>query len=114
MDKCLQNCKEDSYFSGPWIRKEEMKSQRNGSTIKTNVLPKMKDLKITNEELTAFSISSEEWNRLVEDEEKAEKIRQHLLGVKMEYDKINQECSARMPPPAVLEEINKKRTKNQG
>ncbi|GBC09625.1 hypothetical protein RclHR1_00900011 [Rhizophagus clarus] len=47
--------------------------------------------------ITHFGISPEEWNRLAEEDEEATKMRQNLSGIKIKYDKINQECTTRMP-----------------
>ncbi|GBB84822.1 hypothetical protein RclHR1_01140011 [Rhizophagus clarus] len=67
---------------------------RGSATRNTKeVLPKAKNLKVSEAKLTAFGISPEGWDRLVKEEAEVANVRKNLTDIQMEYDYINRTCA---------------------
>ncbi|GES91083.1 hypothetical protein RCL_jg25055.t1 [Rhizophagus clarus] len=79
MDQTVKDSAEDPEFIGPWIRKEELSKSNIYLGIGTKYV----------------CLTTEEWKKLQDEEEKAENIRKYLSGIEKEYVKINESTADR-------------------
>ncbi|GBB87045.1 hypothetical protein RclHR1_01350020 [Rhizophagus clarus] len=96
MEETLRSSSQEPGFAGPWITKDEMVTKRIKPSLNTSHklctgILKANEIKITDQELTAFGISQEEWTNLVKEKEDTEEA----PNITIVFQEINDKCTSR-------------------